>query len=130
MSTNSSTTNARSVFTGLPSGIVPYVAILAALASTYVHLSLAPMIMEFDQMQAVLFVLAGLGFIGGIAVYLTKYWRREFYLVAIAFALAQIAAWVVMSGPANQMAIISKVSEGVFAVAAAYLYVADTPSTA
>jgi hypothetical protein len=124
MSTNTSTTT-KSLFTGLPSGIVPYVAILGALASTSVHLSLAPMILQFNSTRGILFVLAGLGFIGGIAVYLTKYWRREFYLVAIAFALAQIIAWAVMSGRVNDMAIISKGGEAVFAVAAAYLYWTD-----
>lgn len=88
MATNSSTSDARPLFTGLPSGIVPYIAILAALVSTYIHLSMAPMIIQFDQAQGILFVLAGLGFIAGSGVYLTKYWRREFYLVAVVFALA------------------------------------------
>lgn len=129
MSTTRSTAESQPLFTGLPSGIVPYVAILGALASTYAHLSLAPMIMEFDRMQGVLFILAGVGFIGGIAVYLSRYWRREFYLVAIVFALAQIVAWVAMSGPANQMAMLSKGGEAVFAVAAGYLYLTDTEPT-
>jgi len=126
MSATDSNTGAQSLFTGLPSGIVPIVAILAALVSTYIHLSLAPMVLQFNTVQGILFILAGLGFIGGIALYLTKYWRRELYLVAIVFALAQVAAFFVMGGRVNQMAIASKVAEVVFAAAAAYLYQTDT----
>jgi hypothetical protein len=84
------------------------------------------MVLQFNTVQGILFILAGLGFIGGIALYLTKYWRRELYLVAIVFALAQVAAFFVMGGRVNQMAIASKVAEVVFAAAAAYLYQTDT----
>ncbi|MFC6726615.1 hypothetical protein ACFQE1_20045 [Halobium palmae] len=117
--------DARPLFTGFPSGVVPYVAILAALVSASIHLWLAPMIVGFDRTRAVLFVLAGLGFLCGIAVYLSRYWRREFYLVAAAFALAQIAAFFVVSGRLDELAILSKSAETVFAVAATYLYVTD-----
>jgi len=125
MATNHSSTDKEPLFRGAPSGIVPYVAILSALVSTYIHLSMAPMIMQFNSTQGILFILAGLGFIGGIILYLTRYWRHELYLVAIVFALAQIVAWVVMSGRVTDMAILSKGSEAVFAVATAYLYLTD-----
>jgi len=125
MVTDHSNASEKSLFRGVPSGIVPYIAILSALASTYVHLSMAPMILQFNSTQGILFILAGLGFIGGISLYLTRYWRRELYLVAIVFALAQIVAWVVISGRVTDMAIISKSGEAVFAVAAAYLYLTD-----
>jgi len=124
-----STTESRSLFTGSPSGIVPYIAIVGALVSTYVHLSMAPMIMQFDSTQGVLFVLAGLGFLGGIAIYLTRYWRREFYLVAVVFALAQIVAWAVMGARINEMALLSKGGEAIFAVTAGYLYRRDAGSS-
>ncbi|WP_424000192.1 DUF7475 family protein [Haloarcula salina] len=126
MSTTDSTADGQSLFTGLPTGVLPYVAIVAALVSTYIHLSMAPMIMQFDQTQGILFVLAGLGFLAGIAVYLTRFWRREFYLVAIGFSLAQVAAFFVMGGPLNDMAIASKLAEVVFALAAAALYLGET----
>lgn len=123
MSDRSTATAGRSsVVTGLPSGIVPYVAILTALVSAGIHLWLTPVVIEFDTVQAILFVLAALGFIVGIGVFLTKYWRREFYLIAIVFALAQILAFFVMGGPRNTLAITSKTAEFVFIVAAAYLY--------
>lgn len=126
MSNKSSATAGRSSeFTGLPSGIVPYAAIFAALVSAGIHLWLAPVVMAFDTVQAILFVLAALGFIGGIGVFLTRYWRREFYTVAILFAFAQIIAYFVLGGPPSNLAIASKTAESVFIVAAAYLYVND-----
>ncbi|RRJ33575.1 DUF7475 family protein [Halocatena pleomorpha] len=117
------TTGKSATFTGLPSGVAPYVAILAALVSAGIHLWLTPVVIEFDTTQAILFVLAALGFIGGIGVFLTRYWRREFYPAAILFSLAQIIAFFVMDGPLNNLAIASKTAEAVFIVAAAYLYV-------
>lgn len=119
-STDNTRSTTESFFTGLPSGVVPYVAILAVV-SAYVHLSVAPMVSRFDPTQGILFVLAGLGFVAGIGVYLSRYWR-EFYLVAIVFALAQVAAFSGMGGRWSEMAIASKAAEGVFAIAAAYLY--------
>lgn len=117
------TAGRSSAFTGLPSGIVPYVAILAALVSAGIHLWLTPVVIDFDTVQAILFVLAALGFIGGIGVFLTRYWRREFYSVAVLFALAQILAFFVLEGPLSTLAIASKTAEAVFVVAATYLYV-------
>ena len=109
-----------------PSNAVAYVAILAALVSAAIHLYLAPRIMAFDQTQAVLFYLNGLGFVGGVVLFLTRYWRRWLYLVAAGYALATIAAFFVMGGPLNPLAIASKVAEAVVVVAAAYLYFAET----
>lgn len=126
--TASTTSGSSSVFTGLPSGIVPYVAIVSALVSAGIHLKLTPVVLAFDKIQAVLFVLAAVGFIGGIAVYLTRYWQRVFYLVAILFALAQIIAFFVMDGPISTMSITSKTAEAVFVITAAYLYVNDQPA--
>ena len=107
---------------GMPNGIVPYVMTGAALVSAAIHFWLTPVVIEFDTMQAVLFVLAGLGFIGGIAVYATHFWRHEFYLLAALFALAQITAFFVMDGPVNALAIVSKSAEALAVLAAGYLY--------
>jgi hypothetical protein len=115
--------DSSSVFTGLPSSSVAYIAIVAALVSAAIHLWLAPVVLGFAPTQAVLFVLAGLGWIGGIIVFLTRYWRREFHLVAIVFALAQLIAFVMLDGPLNPMGITAKTAEAVFVIAAAYLYV-------
>jgi hypothetical protein len=109
----------------LPSNAVAYVAILAALVSAGVHLLLAPRVMGFSRTVGILFYLQGLGFVAGVLVFLSRYWRRELYLVAVAYALATIIAFFALGGRLNQLAIVSKVAEGLFAVAAAYLYVAE-----
>lgn len=128
MSTTSNTATDPPLVTGIPSGIIPYVMIAAALVSAAIHLWLAPVVIAFNTMQAVLFVLASLGFVVGIGIYATRYWRREFYLLVGLFALAQIIAYFVMSGPVNAMAIASKVAEAIVALAAAYLYTTAEPS--
>lgn len=102
--------------------------IIAALVSTAVHFWLTPVIIEFNTMQAILFVLAGLGFIGGIVVYASRFWQREFYLLAALFALAQIVAYFVMSGPLNTMAVASKAAEAVVVLTAGYLYMNTEPT--
>ena len=117
------TSDSSSVFTGLPSSSVAYLAIVAALVSAAIHLWLAPVLLSFAPTQAVLFVLAGLGWIGGIIVFLTRYWRRAFYLLAIGFALAQLIAFIVLNGPLTTMSITAKAAEAVFVIIATYLYV-------
>ncbi|WP_417582532.1 hypothetical protein [Natrinema soli] len=128
-STTSNTTTEPPLITGIPTGIVPYIMIGAALVSAAVHFWLTPVVIEFDTIQAILFVLAGLGFVGGIVVYASRFWRREFYLLAALFALAQIIAYFVMNGPLNTMAIVSKATEAVVVLAAGYLYMTAEPTT-
>ncbi|MBX0297105.1 hypothetical protein EGH23_19700 [Halomicroarcula sp. F27] len=94
----------------------------AALVSAAVHFWLTPVVIAFNTTQAILFVLAGLGFVGGIIVYATRFWRREFYLLAALFALAQIIAFFVMDGPLNTLAVVSEAAEAVVVLAAGYLY--------
>lgn len=118
----------RPLFTGFPRGVVPYVAILAALVSAGVHLSLAPRVLQFDPTRAYLFTLAGLGFLAGIVLYVTRFWRRAYFLVAIVLALAEFVAFFVLSGRFNELAILAKSAESVFVVGAAYLYWAGRPA--
>ncbi len=122
---SAATGTSRSLIT-LPSNPVAYVAILAALVTAAIHLLLAPRVMAFDQTQGLLFYLNGLGFVGGVVLFLSRYWRREFYLVAVGYALATILAFFVMGGPVNLLAIVSKAAEAVVALAAAYLYLSET----
>lgn len=129
--TTTNTPGRSSLIRGVPSGIVPYVMIVAALVSAAIHLWLVPVVIQFDTTQAILFVLAALGFVVGVAVYVTRYWRREFYVLVGLLAVAQIVAYFVMGGPVNAMAILSKSAEAVVAVTAAYLYVtADASGSA
>ena len=128
MSSPSATTEDSRPLVRTPSNAVAYVAIFAALVSAAIHLYLAPRVMGFDRMQGVLFYLNGLGFVGGVLLFLTRYWRRELYLVAVAYALATIVAFFVMGGPGNPLAVASKAAEAVVAVAAAYLYLSERPA--
>lgn len=122
MSGETATSRGSESLLRLPSNNVAYVAILAALVSAAIHLLLAPRVMGFSQMTGVLFYLNGLGWIGGVLLYLSRFWRRELYLVAAGYAVVTIVAFFAMSGRINQLSIASKVAEGVVAVTAAYLY--------
>ena len=119
----------------LPSNPVGYVAILAAIVTGVLHLVLATQVIGFSQFLAVLFALNGLGFLGGIGVYLSGYWRRELYVVAAGYALATVLALFVFQGfsveafyqggSVNPGAVISKAAEIVLAAASLYLYTTE-----
>jgi hypothetical protein len=116
----------------LPSHPVGYVAILAAIVTAGIHLTLGPRVMGFSQTLGTLFILNGLGFLGGLVLYLSRYWRRELYLVAAGYALITILAFFgfqgfgvdafFQQGSLNQMAVVAKAAELVLAVCAGYLY--------
>lgn len=80
-----------------------------------------------------LFLLNGTGFIGGTILYLSKYWRKELYLVAAAYALLTIVAmflvqgWTVeailfMDGSIAQWRILSKTAEVLLIACSLYLF--------
>ena len=116
----------------LPENPVGYVAIVLAAVTGVIHLFLAPQVIGFSQTLAILFALNGLGFLGGIAIFLTRYWRRELYLVAAGYGLVTVLAFFAFQGfgvdafyrqgSLNTMAVVSKAVEGLFAIATAYLY--------
>lgn len=97
----------------LPSDPVAYVAILGALVSAAIHLWLAPTLMGFSQTLGILFYLNGLGWIGGLLLFVSRYWRRELYLVAAGYAAVTIIAFFVMSGRLRPMAVLAKLAEAV-----------------
>lgn len=109
-----------------PSTPVAYVAILGALVSAAIHLFLAPSVIGISQTTGILFYLNGLGWIAGILVFLSRFWRREFYLVATGYALVTIIAFFVMGGDLEGLAIAAKIAEGVVVVTTAYLHTSDT----
>lgn len=120
--TASDVVESRSLITGVPAGSISYVLLLAALISAALHLWLVPVVMEFDQTQAMLFIVASLGLIAGSIVYVTRYWRRDFYLVAALYGLALLIAYFVLGGPTNPTAIVSKAAETILVIGAGYLY--------
>ena len=127
-----SNTQASDSLVSLPGNPLGYLAILLALVTGVIHLLLAPRVIEFSQTLAILFALNGLGFLGGIAIFITRYWRRELYLVAALYALATVLALFVFQGfgadafysqgQLNPMAVISKGAEALLAVVAGFLY--------
>ena len=115
-----------------PDNTLGYVAIIAAIVTGVLHLLAVTRAIQFSQTLAILFALNGLGFLGGIGVYLTRYWRLSLFLVAAAYsvgtflALFAVQGWSVeafyMGGSLNPIAVISKVAEAVLAIAALALY--------
>ncbi len=115
-----------------PSGSLGYVAVVMAFITGVLHLLAATNAIQFSQLLAVLFVLNGLGFLGGIVVYLSRFWRRPLFLVAAAYSIVTILAlfpfqgWGIeafyMGGSINPIAVITKAAEAVLAVCALYLY--------
>jgi hypothetical protein len=113
-----------------------YLAIVLAAATGVIHLFLAPQVVGFSRTLGVLFALNGLGFLGGTAIYLTRYWRRGLFLVAAGYALVTFVAFFVfggfdgfvsafyMGGELNVMAVASKAVEALLVVVTGYLYTA------
>jgi len=115
-----------------PSNPVGYVAILMALITGIIHLVATTRAIEMSVVLAVLFVLNGLGFLGGAALYLTRLWRRWLFLAAAIYSLVTILAlfpfrgWGIeafyMNGSINPIAVLTKAVEAVLAVVSVYLY--------
>jgi hypothetical protein len=76
-------------------GALHWVGLLAAFASAAVHLLLGVRMLPAGL--AVSFVLAGLGFLAGIALVVLGRWRRAVYAAGIPFTLAQILLWYVLN---------------------------------
>jgi len=68
------------------------------------------------------FVVAGVGFFVGIAVFLTRFWRRLFYPVAAVFAFVQIALWLAGGMRFFTLGVVDKVVQAAFVVVVLYLY--------
>jgi len=129
-----SNTTASGSLVDVSKGPLGYVAIVLAIVTGVIHLVLAPRVIGFSRTLAILFALNGLGFLGGIALYLTRYWRPELYLVAAAYAVVTVLAFFVwggfegfasafyMGGELNVMAVVAKAAEVLLAVVAGVLY--------
>lgn len=104
-----------------------------ALITGVLHLIASTNAIQFSQLLAVLFILNGLGFVGGAILYLTRYWRRWLFVVAAVYSIVTILAlfpvqgWGVeafyMQGNLNPIAVITKAAEAILAICAIYLYV-------
>jgi len=68
-----------------------WVGIAAALVSAAIHLLLG--VRMAPSGMGISFILAGIGFLGGIALVLLNYRRRAVYALGIPFTLVQIVLW-------------------------------------
>lgn len=71
------------------------IGILAALTSAAIHLFLG--VRLIPSAMGISFVLAGLGFLGAVALVLVDYRRRAVYAVGIPFTLVQVALWYLVN---------------------------------
>jgi succinate dehydrogenase/fumarate reductase cytochrome b subunit len=76
-------------------GGLHWVGILAAVVSAAIHLLLG--VRMFPSGMGISFILAGLGFLGAVALVLVDYRRRTVYAVGIPFVLVQIVLWFVIN---------------------------------
>jgi len=76
-------------------GGLHWIGVLAALVSAAVHLLLGVRmsLSVSPSAMSISFVLAGLGFLGGIALVLLDVRRRAVYAVGIPFTLVQMVLW-------------------------------------
>ena len=128
------TTGRSSGLISLPDSLIGYLANDLAVITGIIHLLLAPQFYGFSQTLGVLFALNGLGFLGGVGLYLTRYWRRELYLVAAAYAFVTILSFFFyggfegflsafyMQGSLNWNALGAKLAEALFVVCSLALY--------
>lgn len=68
------------------------------------------------------FTVAGVGFFLGVAVFLTRYWRRAFYLVAAVFAAVQVLLWVLGGMRFFQVGVVDKLVQVALVAVALALY--------
>jgi hypothetical protein len=69
------------------------------------------------------FIVAGLGFLGGVAALLVDYRRRLLYLLGIPFTAGQIVIWYVVNAPDfGTLGIVDKVVQVLFIVVLVVLY--------
>ncbi len=68
------------------------------------------------------FYVAGVGWLLGAAVFLTSFWRRWMYLMAAAYAVVQIALWLVSGTPFLELGVVDKTIEIALIAIAVQLY--------
>ncbi|MDL5363339.1 hypothetical protein [Halalkalicoccus sp. NIPERK01] len=87
-----STTETRGMALGIDTlDGLHWLGILCALVSAGVHLLIGAWF--FPSTLGISFVLAGLGFVGAVALVLVDFHRRAVYAVGIPFVLVQIVLW-------------------------------------
>ncbi|MEF8851568.1 MAG: hypothetical protein V5A44_06450 [Haloarculaceae archaeon] len=70
---------------------VHWVGVVAALVSAVAHLRLG--VGMFPSGLGISFLLAGAGFLGGVALVVVGRYRRSVYAIGVPFTLVQVGAW-------------------------------------
>ena len=96
MATETGTSSGLSVETESMTA-VHWLGVVLALVSAVVHLVLGVRLAPNAGGLGVSFLLAGLGFLGAIALLLVGYRRRLLYLVGVPFTGAQLAIWYALN---------------------------------
>lgn len=106
---------------------VHWLAIALAALSGLIHLLLA-VIVPWTALR-VSFLLAGLGFLGAIALVLLNFRRRLLYLIGIPFVGVQIVLWYLVVEPTvatlHVLDVVDKVAQALLIVLLVYLYATD-----
>jgi hypothetical protein len=101
-----------------------WVGVVFALITGVIHLWLG--VSFIDSGLGIAFLVAGVGFLGGIAAILLDYRRKQFILLGIPFTLGQIPAWYVANAPDfSAMGIGDKVVQVLLIVVLVVLYQQD-----
>lgn len=69
-----------------------------------------------------LFLIGGVGYFVGLGVFLTRYWRRAFYLLAAAYPGLMIIWWLANGTPLFTVGAPDKVIQLLLVITALYLY--------
>lgn len=98
MATRDDTTQARTLALATDSlTSLHWLGIALAIVTAVIHLVLG---VSFGLTGfGISFIIAGIGFLGGVAGVLVDYQRHRLYLLGIPFTLAQVVAWYVVNAP-------------------------------
>ncbi|WP_435333027.1 DUF7475 family protein [Haloarchaeobius sp. TZWWS8] len=96
-----------------------WVAIVLAVTTGIVHLYL------YWMQEFIPFLLAGLGFLGAVALLVAGVNRRLLYAVGIPFTASQIAVWVVQGMPEFVLGVADKSVQVALIASLAYLFVTE-----
>lgn len=101
--------------------LLHWVGIALAAVTGIVHLVLAAALVPGGL--GIAFIVAGVGFLGGIVVIIVDYRRQEFILLGIPFTLGQIVSWYVANAPDfSPLGIGDKVAQALLIVVLVMLY--------
>lgn len=98
-----------------------WIGVALAAVTGVIHLLLGVSYLSESVAFGVAFLVAALGFFGGIAAVLVDYRRRATYALGIAFTLGQIVVWFVVNDEFTPVAVVDKLAQAALVVVLAVL---------